>query len=86
MRRGEHSINLLFFKTPGVGLHPKSRETTSLKRNREIRRETRKRVRTETGGDFDFLFDLCLLYGKMLTEFRFCKKIESLKVRVGKLE
>ena len=54
MRRGEHSINLLFFKTPGVGLHPKSRETTSLKRNREIRRETRKRVRTETGGDSIF--------------------------------
>jgi len=53
VRRGEHSINLLFFKIPGVGLHPKSRETTSLKRNCEIRRKTGKRARTEAGGDFD---------------------------------
>jgi len=53
VRRGEHSINLLFFKTPDVGLHPKSRETTSLKRNREIRRKNGKRARTEAGGDFD---------------------------------
>jgi len=74
VRRGEHSINLLFFKTPGVGLHPKSRETTNLKRNREIRRETRKRVRTETGGDFDFLFDLSPFYGKIRKECRFYKK------------
>jgi len=43
VRRGEHSINLLFFKTPGVGLHPKSRETTNLKRNREIRRKNGKK-------------------------------------------
>jgi len=47
-RRGEHSINLLFFKTPGVGLHPKSRETISLKRNCEME--------TSSGLSFDLPF------------------------------